>query len=287
MDNYFEKRKNTFLSFKKLRKTRPSALYDDSDVMTCKKCRKTFSKLVWKRGNYICCDCGYYMPMPYHERLSLICDKDSFEERYADLETTDPIRFKGYKAKLAKLKEQTGLNDGVVTGSAQIAGMDILIGIMDTSFMMASMGMVAGEKITRIAEDAIAENKPLIIYAASGGARMQEGMFSLMQMAKTSAAIGRLRESGGIYISFLTHPTTGGVSASFASLGDYIFAEPSALIGFAGPRVIEQTIGQKLPKGFQRAAFQEEHGFVDDIVSRDRQRELLERLLTIHDKGWN
>ncbi|MCR5784758.1 MAG: acetyl-CoA carboxylase, carboxyltransferase subunit beta [Eubacterium sp.] len=282
MQNYFEKRNRTFLSFKKIRKARPAILYNDGNVLTCKKCKNTFARSSWKKRNYICPHCGYYMPMPYKERIDMILDKGTFIERYKDLETDNPLDFKGYGAKLEKAEGSCKAKDGVITGSGEIFGRKVLIAIMDTSFMMASMGIVAGEKITRITEDAIEEKCPLILYAASGGARMQEGMFSLMQMAKTSGAMGRLREANGLCITFLTHPTTGGVSASFASLGDYIFAEPSALIGFAGPRVIEQTIGEKLPKGFQRAAFQEEHGFVDDITERDDQREVLRKLLNVH-----
>ncbi len=251
MQNYFEKRNRTFLSFKKIRN---------------KKRKKAAEP-------------------KYRERIRLICDEGSFEERYKDLETDNPLSFRGYRAKLEKVQKESGLKDGVVTGSAQIYGAKVFLAIMDTSFMMSSMGVVAGEKITRIAEDALKEKRPLIIFAASGGARMQEGMLSLMQMAKTAAVMGRLKEEGVLSVVFMTHPTTGGVSASFASLGDYIFAERGALIGFAGPRVIEQTIGEKLPKGFQRAAFQEQHGFVDGVVEKEEERQLIRKLLMIHKAG--
>lgn len=193
-----------------------------------------------------------------------------------------PLDYKGYKEKLEVLKEKTGLDEAVITGKACIHGTEVALGVCDGRFLMASMGEVVGEKIARAVERATEEELPVIIFACSGGARMQEGITSLMQMAKTSAALKRHSDAGLLYISVLTDPTTGGVTASFAMLGDVILAEPKALIGFAGPRVIEQTIGQKLPKGFQRSEFLLEHGFIDGIVERPQLKETLSRILKLH-----
>ena len=198
----------------------------------------------------------------------MITDEGSFEEWDSDLQGGNPLEYKGYEEKLKKLQEKTGLSEAVVTGKAKIDGREAAIGVCDGRFLMASMGEAVGEKIARAVERATKERLPVILFACSGGARMQEGIVSLMQMAKTSAALKRHSDAGLLYISVLTDPTTGGVTASFAMLGDVILAEPKALIGFAGPRVIEQTIGQKLPDGFQRAEFLLEHGFLDAIVER-------------------
>ena len=197
----------------------------------------------------------------------------------------DPLEFPGYPDKLEKLEEETGLMDAAVSAVGKIQDRRAVFAVLDSRFIMASMGTAVGEKITRAAEYAMRHKLPLIIFAASGGARMQEGIFSLMQMAKTAAAIERFQEKGGLYISCLTHPTTGGVTASFASLGDIMLAEPGALIGFAGPRVIEQTIGEKLPEGFQRAEYLLDHGFLDQIVPRSEWRRVLGQLLSLHEKG--
>ena len=212
----------------------------------------------------------------------MIADEGSFEEWDHDLQTSNPLQFKGYEEKVHALQEKTNLAEAVLTGKAKIQGMDVVLGICDGRFMMASMGEVVGEKIARAVERATEERLPLILYACSGGARMQEGIVSLMQMAKTSAALKRHSEAGLLYITVLTEPTTGGVTASWAMLGDIILAEPNALIGFAGPRVIEQTIGQKLPKGFQRAEFLLEHGFIDAILERETSRETLAEILRLH-----
>jgi acetyl-CoA carboxylase carboxyl transferase subunit beta len=198
----------------------------------------------------------------------MIIDEGTFEEWDQGLESSDPLNFPGYKKKLSHLKQVTNLEEAVVTGKGTINGLPVVIAVMGTDFMMGSMGEVVGEKITRAVERATEERLPVIIFTCSGGARMQEGMVSLMQMAKTSAALKKHDEAGLLYITVLTDPTTGGVTASFAMLGDVILAEPKALIGFAGPRVIQQTIGQKLPEGFQTAEFLLEHGFVDKIVER-------------------
>lgn len=212
----------------------------------------------------------------------MIADEGSFEEWDHDMKTSNPLNFKGYEEKVRALQEKTNLAEAVLTGKAKIQGMDVVLGICDGRFMMASMGEVVGEKITRAVERATKEKLPVILYACSGGARMQEGIVSLMQMAKTSAALKRHSEAGLLYITVLTDPTTGGVTASWAMLGDIILAEPNALIGFAGPRVIEQTIGQKLPKGFQRAEFLLEHGFIDGILERETSRDTLAELLRLH-----
>lgn len=222
--------------------------------------------------------------MHAYRRIEMIADENSFEEWDMDLQTENPLDYKGYEEKIEKLQEKTGLREAVVTGKATILGHPAVLAVCDGRFMMASMGEIVGEKITRAVERATRQELPVIIFACSGGARMQEGIVSLMQMAKTSAALKRHSDAGLLYISVLTDPTTGGVTASFAMLGDIILAEPKALIGFAGPRVIEQTIGQKLPKGFQRSEFLLEHGFIDQIVERPKMRETLGRILEFHGK---
>ncbi len=222
-------------------------------------------------------------------RIRDITDEGSFEEFTYDFPDINPLNFKDYTEKKKALKEKTGLNEAVIAGTGRIGGYPVVIAVMSRAFLMGSMGIELGEIISRAAETAREKKIPLIIFTASGGARMQEGMFSLLQMAKTAAVIERFKNDGGLYIAVLTNPTTGGVSASFATLGDITLAEPGALIGFAGPRVIEQTIGTKLPDGFQRAEFLEEHGFVDQVVPRDKMKETLTKLLMLHggvyDKG--
>ena len=211
----------------------------------------------------------------------MIADPGTFEEWDAKMKFENPLEFSGYEEKVRRLREQTGLDEAVVTGKVMIAGHPAVIGVCDGRFMMASMGEVVGEKITRAIERATKENLPVILFACSGGARMQEGIVSLMQMAKTAAALKHHHDAGQLFVSVLTDPTTGGVTASFAMLGDIILAEPGALIGFAGPRVIEQTIGQKLPEGFQRAEFLLDHGFVDKIVERKELKQTLETILRL------
>lgn len=238
------------------------------------------------KANYnICPHCHNYFRVHAYRRVDMIADEGSFEEWDMGLCSDNPLRYKGYEEKVSALRDKTGLDEAVVTGKASIGGIPVVLGVCDGRFLMASMGKVVGEKITRAVERATEERLPVIFYACSGGARMQEGIVSLMQMAKTAAALKRHSDAGLLYISVLTDPTTGGVTASFAMLGDIILAEPGALIGFAGPRVIEQTIGQKLPKGFQRAEFLLEHGFLDGIVERENQRETLQHLLALHQKG--
>jgi len=219
------------------------------------------------------------------ERFDLILDAGTQRELYADLVGGDPLAFPGYAEKLDAQREKTGMREALVAAEGEIEGMQAVVCVLSSAFFMGSMGAGVGEKLTRAVEHAKACRLPLIIFSASGGARMQEGIVSLMQMAKTSAAVADFQAAGGLYISVLTHPTTGGVIASFASLGDIILAEPGALIGFAGPRVIEQTIGQKLPEGFQRSEFQQEHGFVDQIVPPQEMRAVLAQLLRLHGCG--
>ena len=230
----------------------------------------------------VCPECGYHFPLGAWERISLITDEDSFVEFDAGVSSTDPLKFPGYDAKLIQSQELSGLNEAVVTGRASIKGVETVLGVMDSRFMMGSMGSVVGEKIARAFEAARKCRLPVVMFTASGGARMQEGMLSLLQMAKTSAAVKRFSNEGLLYISVLTHPTTGGVTASFATLADIIMAEPGATVGFAGARVIEQTIRQKLPSGFQKSEFLLEHGMVDLVVPRSELKDILHRLLKLH-----
>ena len=251
----------------------------------CNKCGGAIITEDVKKDHYICPKCGGYFRVHARRRIEMITDEGSFEEWDSDLQGGNPLEYKGYEEKLKKLQEKTGLSEAVVTGKAKIDGREAVIGVCDGRFLMASMGEAVGEKIARAVERATKERLPVILFACSGGARMQEGIVSLMQMAKTSAALKRHSDAGLLYISVLTDPTTGGVTASFAMLGDVILAEPKALIGFAGPRVIEQTIGQKLPEGFQRAEFLLEHGFLDAIVERPQMKAVLSKILALHENG--
>lgn len=248
----------------------------------CNKCGAAIVAEEVKRDYYICPKCGGYFRVPAMNRIQMLCDEGSFEEYDEDLTGQNPMEYRGYEEKLKSQQEKTGLREAVVTGRAKIDGSDVVLGICDGRFWMASMGWAVGEKITRAVERATEERLPVVIFSCSGGARMQEGITSLMQMAKTSAALKRHSDAGLLFISVLTDPTTGGVTASFAMLGDVILAEPNALIGFAGPRVIEQTIRQKLPSGFQRAEFLLEHGFIDGIVKREEMKETLARIIKLH-----
>ncbi len=248
----------------------------------CPGCGKLLERSVLREKHFICPECHEYLPMRAGERLSLILDEESFRELFSTVRGRNPLRFPGYEKKLAEFRERTGLQEAFLAGTGEIKRVKIAVGVLDGAFFMGSMGSAVGEKIVRLTEYAAEKKLPLILFCASGGARMQEGLFSLMQMAKTAAAVERYKGNGGLYISVLTNPTTGGVSASFASLGDIILAEPGALIGFAGPRVIRQTIGKELPEGFQRAEFQLEHGMIDAIVERSRLRKTLYRLLKLH-----
>ena len=248
----------------------------------CKKCGQMVLSEEVRENGYICPKCGGYVRMHAKRRIKMLVDKGTFEPWFEGPEISNPLGDKEYEKKLLEVKEKTKLEEAVITGKALINGSEVALAVMDGRFLMASMGEIVGEKITRTVEKATEENLPLVIVACSGGARMQEGIISLMQMAKTSAALKRHSESGNLYISVLTDPTTGGVTARFAMLGDIIMAEPDALIGFAGPRVIEQTIGQKLPKGFQKSEFLLEHGFIDLIVERQNLKNKLSEIIKLH-----
>ena len=254
----------------------------DGLMRACSSCGEMMEVSAFQRAFYTCVKCGHHEPIDATTRIKLWCDEKSFDEWDKSLIGKDPLNFPDYREKLGLNRQKTQLHEAVVCGSANILNHPCVLCVMDNRFMMASMGSAVGEKITRAIERATRKRLPVIISATSGGARMQEGIYSLMQMAKTSAALARHHEKGLLFISFLTHPTTGGVTASFASLGDIILAEPKALIGFAGQRVIENTIKQTLPEGFQSAEFQLSHGFVDAIVPRSQQRTVLGTLLSMH-----
>lgn len=260
------------------------------EMITCPSCGEDVVKAVVIKKKYVCPKCNYYFRVRTKNRIRMVVDEDTFTPWCTELDTetiANPLDFPEYEDKVRATREKTGLPEGVTVGKGKIYGMDAVIGVCDARFMMGSMGHVVGEKIALAVERATAEKLPVILFCCSGGARMQEGIISLMQMAKTSAALKRHSEAGGLYISVLTDPTTGGMTASFAMLGDIILAEPGALIGFAGPRVIEQTIGQRLPEGFQRAEFQLEHGFVDRIVERKDLKLTLYQILKCHaSKGY-
>ena len=277
LQNMFKKNRKSYIPLKSERPEVPEGL-----LKKCNKCGAAILTEEVKSAGYICPKCQGYFRVHAYERIRMTVDEDSFEEWEKDMEFVNPLEFKGYEEKVKSLKEKTGLSEAVVTGKASIEGNPAVIAVCDGQFLMASMGQVVGEKITRAVERATKEQLPVIIFACSGGARMQEGIVSLMQMAKTAAALKQHSDAGLLYVSVLTDPTTGGVTASFAMLGDVILAEPKALIGFAGPRVIEQTIGEKLPKGFQRSEFLLEHGFIDRIVERKEMRTVLGNILQMH-----
>ena len=262
-----------------------SSLTAAGGSQTCPGCGRECQNQDLVKTEYVCPHCGYHLPIGAYLRLSLLLDPFTFQELWPELTAPNALDFPGYEQKLAAQREKTALSDAAVVATGKLDGRQAVFAVLDSRFFMGSMGVAVGEKITRGVEYAQKHKLPLIIFSASGGARMQEGILSLMQMAKTSAAIERFSEAGGLYISVFTHPTTGGVTASFASLGDITLAEPGALIGFAGPRVIQQTIGQELPEGFQRAEYLEEHGFVDQIVPRRQMRQVLSQLLFLHRKG--
>ena len=251
----------------------------------CDNCKEILYKDDVRKNFNTCPNCGHYFRMHIGKRLSLVIDEGTYKKFDLKLDTTNPLGLEDYPKKLKTLREKTDLEEAVACGTGKINGEDVVICIMDSGFLMGSMGAVVGEKITYSIEQAVKLKLPLIIFAVSGGARMQEGIVSLMQMAKTTAALTKLDEAGLLYISVLTDPTYGGVTASFASLGDIILAEPGAMIGFAGPRVIEQTIGESLPEGFQTAEFLLEHGFIDKIVERKDMKDTLYKLIQYHKGG--
>lgn len=253
-------------------------------TIVCPACGREINKKTAEKNKYVCYECGNYFRVRTKNRIRMIADKDTFEPWFEELESKNPLDFPGYPEKIKAAQEKTGLHEAVTVGKCRIYGLETVIGVCDARFMMSSMGHVVGEKIALAVERATELSLPVILFCCSGGARMQEGIVSLMQMAKTAAALKKHSEAGLLYVPVLTDPTTGGVTASFAMLGDIILAEPGALIGFAGPRVIEQTIGEKLPEGFQRAQFQLEHGFVDAIVERKDLKMTLYRILKMHQK---
>jgi acetyl-CoA carboxylase carboxyl transferase subunit beta len=254
-------------------------------MQKCPHCKKIFYRKELENQLKVCPNCDYHIPLTAWERINTLFDPESFEEWDKNMISTNPLGFPNYLDKLEKDRIKSGLNEAVVTGKGTIEGYQTAFAVMDSSFRMGSMGSVVGEKIARAIENAKNEKLPFIIFTASGGARMQEGVISLMQMTKTSIAIERFNQAGGLFISVMTHPTTGGVSASFASLGDYNFAEPGALIGFAGRRIIEQTIREKLPDDFQTAEFLLEHGQLDKVIHRHSMKETLVKVLDIHSVG--
>jgi len=254
----------------------------DGFYIKCKACGQLHDREAYEEQSSVCNACGHHFRMRPAERIENVVDADTFKPMFDEVVSGNPLDFKGYEDKVSMAQSKAEVAEAVTVGTAEISGRKVAIGVMDPGFMMGSMGSAVGEKITRLIELATEEKYPVIIFTASGGARMQEGIFSLMQMAKTSMALKRHSEAGQLYISILTDPTTGGVTASFAMLGDIILAEPGALIGFAGPRVIEQTIRQKLPEGFQRSEFLLEHGFIDKIVKREDLHLALSKLLSAH-----
>lgn len=253
-------------------------------MFKCPRCQNTSPLTKYEELRRVCPKCNYHGRLSSGERIAITVDKDSFKELNAGMRSENPLDFPEYTEKQAELRASTGLSDAVITGTATIKGSPVVIGVMDSRYMMASMGSVVGEKITRAFEYATEKGLPVVMFTASGGARMQEGIVSLMQMAKTSGAVKLHSEAGGLYIAVMTDPTTGGVTASFASLGDIIIAEPKVLIGFAGRRVIEGTLKQRLPDNFQLAEFMHEKGFVDMIVERRKLRSVLSHLLKLHEK---
>ena len=281
MENIFAKRRARLLAMKAMREN----YVPGEKLVTCPHCGGESQRKDVAAALSVCPLCGYHFPMGAYYRLSSVLDPGSFRELHEKLTASDPLRFPGYGAKLDGARRKTGMNEAVVTATGTVGGSRCVVGVLDSRFLMGSMSAAVGEKLTLAIEYAGKNKLPLILFAASGGARMQEGILSLMQMAKTSTALARFAEKGLLYISVLTDPTTGGVTASFASLGDIILAEPGALIGFAGPRVIQQTIGETLPEGFQRAEFQMEHGFVDAVVPRSELRGVVSRLLALHERG--
>lgn len=282
--NPFQERKGVMKAIRRLAHAKEPAakIRRDKEPVECRACGETAMREEWRDNLYICPHCGNHRGMTAASRIRITADSGSFREFGRSIRGGNPLGFPGYTEKIQGMRDKTNLNDAVVTGTAKIHGRRTVLVVMDNRFMMGSMGMAVGEKVTRAFEYATKKKLPVIVFSTSGGARMQEGMMSLLQMAKTSAAVAKHDEAGLLYVSVMTHPTTGGVTASFAMLGDIQLAEPDALIGFAGPRVIEQTIGEKLPKGFQRAQFQYDHGFLDRIVDRREMRDALGRILELH-----
>ena len=281
MSSILAQRRQKLLAMKALRSTPHVPVYTRE---TCPGCGQMVERRELSTHQYVCPLCGYHHPVGAYYRLSLVLDKGTFRELDAALASNDPLNFPGYKAKLDSARRRTGTGEGVVTALGRIGGRKVAVGALDSRFFMGSMSAALGEKVTRLIELAGKNRLPLILFSASGGARMQEGILSLMQMAKTSAALERFSRRGGLYLSVLTHPTTGGVTASFASLGGHHAGRARGPHRLCRPRVIEQTIGEKLPEGFQSAEYLLEHGFLDAIVPRGELRSTLIRLLALHGK---
>lgn len=279
MAKLFRKDKFIFIR-KKTEQERTEEAY-----IVCPDCQKEISRAAAVANYYVCPECGSYFRVRTKNRIRMVCDSNTFQPWFEEVETENPLNFPEYEEKLKAVREKTGLKEGVTVGEGRIFGEKVCLGVCDSRFLMGSMGHAVGEKIAAAVERATRLRLPVILFCCSGGARMQEGIISLMQMAKTSAALKRHADAGLLYVSVLTDPTTGGVTASFAMLGDIILAEPGALIGFAGPRVIEQTIGQKLPKGFQSAEFQLEHGFVDCVIERKDLKNMLYQIVKSHHRS--
>lgn len=269
------------LNYRPAEQEKPRVLLDENSIV-CSKCDNMVNKEVLKSNLYVCPQCGYHQRIDAAKRIGYILDMGSFKEYDSSLKSCNPLNYPDYEDKLKKAETSCSASEAVVTGRGRINGQYVYIGVMDSNFIMGSMGSVVGEKLARLIEKAVVKKHPLIIFCASGGARMQEGTISLMQMAKVSAALKRLSDAGGLYISVLTDPTTGGVTASFAMLGDIIIAEPGAQVGFAGKRVIEQTIRQKLPDEFQTSEFLLEHGFIDIIVKRSDLKNTISKIISFH-----
>lgn len=282
LKNLFRKREYVTVSTRNLDDSSHIPNIPNGKWTNCPKCKNILYKEDLERNYKVCIGCGHHFSISAKNRIDQIFDKNTFVELFKDVETKNPLNFEGYEDKLELNQAKSGLKEAVITGTGEINSLKVATAIMDSNFMMGSMGSAVGEKITRIVEYATKNRLPLIIFAASGGARMQEGIFSLMQMAKTSLAISRHDEAGLLYISVITHPTTGGVTASFAMEGDIIISEPNAVIGFAGRRVIESTINEKLPEDFQSAEFALEKGFIDSIVKRRDLRSHLYKVLRLH-----
>ncbi len=287
MEQSFSERKKKLHLFKSLRhveKEREGRDIPENVFITCPKCKQSTPSETLMRDQYVCPECGYHYKLSARERIRQVCDHNSFNAIDKNIVTHEPEHFPGYAEKIDACQRQTGMSEAVLTGIGKIDGRKVAIGVMDSRFMMASMGSAVGERVTHLIETATKRKLPLVLFCASGGARMQEGIISLMQMAKTSAALKRFGDNGGFYLSVFTNPTTGGVSASFAMLGDVMIAEPDCLIGFAGRRVIESTINEKLPDDFQKAEFLLEKGGIDAVVHRHELKKTISLLLKMHER---
>jgi len=287
LNELVSEKKNKLENLRAMRSEKPAGYSANAPkglFFKCSGCEEGQPRAFMRENLFVCPKCGHHNKISAARRFNIIFDEGKYREVFRKKVFANPLDFPDYEEKLESLHEKTNLTEAASCAVGAIDGIPAVVVVLDSRFLMGSMGSVVGERITKSIEYAKKSKKPLVIFSASGGARMQEGIFSLMQMAKTSAALKRFSDSGGFFLSYLTHPTTGGVTASFASLGDIILAEPDALIGFAGPRVIEQTIHEKLPEGFQRAEFLMQHGFVDSIVERKNMKKTISQLIKLHSK---